>query len=75
MTTKPRRTRAAARQAAHLVAAIDALASLRTSLLTGDCPPAIPQGERDAAVQDATRCAAQLENLKRWYGKGGKVGR
>lgn len=68
MTTKPRRTPAAARQAAHLVAALAALASLRVSLLTADCPPAIPQGERDAAVQDVSRCAAQLENLMRWYG-------
>ena len=72
MTTKPRRTPSAARQAAQLVAAIDALASLRTALLTADCPPAIPQGERDAAVQDVSRCAAQLENLRRWYGKGGR---
>jgi len=72
MTTKPRRTPAAARQAAELTTAIDALAALRTSLLTGACPPAIPQGERDAAVQDGSRCAAQLENLRRWYGKGGR---
>lgn len=72
MTTKPRRTPAAVRQAAHLVAALDALTVLRVALLTGACPPAIPQGERDAAVQDVTRCAAQLENLKRWYGKGGR---
>lgn len=72
MTTKPRRTPAAARQAAHLVAALDALTVLRVALLTADCPPAIPQGERDAAVQDVGRCVAQLENLKRWYGKGGR---
>lgn len=69
MTAKPRRIPT---PRARLLAALAALASLRTSLLTGDCPAAIPQGERDAAVQDVTRCAAQLENLKRWYGKGGR---
>jgi len=72
MTTKPRRTPAAARQAAHLVAALDALAVIRVALLTGACPPAIPQGERDAAVQDVTRAVARLEDLMRVYGKGGR---
>lgn len=69
MTTKPRRTPT---PRARLLATLAALAVIRTSLLTGDCPPAIPQGERDAAVQDVSRCAAQLENLRRWYGKGGR---
>jgi len=72
MTTKPRRTSAAARQAAELTSALATLTVLRVALLTNDCPPAIPQGERDAAVRDVTRAVAQLENLRRWYGKGGR---
>lgn len=68
MTTKTRRTPAAARQAARLTTALDALALMRVVLLTNDCPATVPQGERDAAVQDVTRALAQLGNLRRWYG-------
>lgn len=80
MTTKPKRkpakratsrlapTHAAAIQALLFDNAVAELHALRTRLLTGDCPAAIPQGERDAAVQDLSRAVAQLGNLRRWYG-------
>lgn len=63
---------AAALQFRRFNSTVAALTALRAALLSNDCPAAIPAGERDAAVQDLSRALAQLGNLRRWYGAGGR---